>query len=194
MSKLKQYILLGNFAVILTFFVYSIAKNERVLSSGEIVLMELRPADPRSIMQGDYMTLRFSVGDSVRYGAFVDSEEYEGDDYHIEDEYEYSQRQSYQLYDYCVVRLDNDRVASFVRLTNSKDDVKEGEMLLRFSEGKSRWEKYVYFGADSYFFQEGTGDKYSNARYGMLKVVTTGGLTGTCSLIGLCGEDKKRIE
>ena len=45
-----------------------------------------------------------------------------------------------------------------------------------------------------YFFQEGTGDKYAHARYGMFKVATKGGLIGSCYLVGLCGEDKQLIK
>ena len=35
--------------------------NERTLSNGKIVLLELVPVDPRSLMQGDYMALRFAI-------------------------------------------------------------------------------------------------------------------------------------
>ncbi|MGL5293385.1 MAG: GDYXXLXY domain-containing protein, partial [Aeromonas sp.] len=31
--------------------------HERALSQGEVVLLELAPVDPRSLMQGDYMRL-----------------------------------------------------------------------------------------------------------------------------------------
>ncbi|MDE8355606.1 GDYXXLXY domain-containing protein, partial [Klebsiella pneumoniae] len=36
----------------------AIVSCERLLAEGEVVLLELAPVDPRSLMQGDYMSLR----------------------------------------------------------------------------------------------------------------------------------------
>ncbi|MBO5829966.1 MAG: GDYXXLXY domain-containing protein [Paludibacteraceae bacterium] len=146
-------------------------KNEKVLSEGEIVLLELRPVDPRSLMQGDYMTLHFEVCNHI-YGLEAESNKF------------------------CVVRLDDDRVAHFVSLTNDAAvALREDELLLRYSLEKNSWGgKFYTIGSDSYFFQEGTANKYATAKYGMLKVVTKGEMIGTCSLVGLCNENKKLIE
>src|SRR5688572_30368159 len=40
---------------------YSIFAKERVRNHGEVIYLELAPVDPRSLMQGDYMALRFTV-------------------------------------------------------------------------------------------------------------------------------------
>ena len=230
--------------LVLGFFFFNIIKNESILNDGETILLKLRPVDPRSLMQGDYMALRFSLGDDVRRGKErfrnVVTEEFATDSIAVdvditainvtaindedttavnnEDEIvevveddsvtveendnediavavtEENPYQDYNVYKYCVVRLDKDRVAHYVRLTNSADDLQKNEILLRYEIGKSTWEKYVYFGSDSYFFQEGTGGKYAHARYGMFKVATKGGLIGTCNLVGLCGEDRQLIK
>lgn len=42
-----------------------VAERERVLAEGRIVLFELAPVDPRSLMQGDYMALRFVIDDAL---------------------------------------------------------------------------------------------------------------------------------
>ena len=44
---------------------FSIYRNERVLADGRLVFLELAPVDPRSLMQGDYMALRFAIARSV---------------------------------------------------------------------------------------------------------------------------------
>ena len=157
--------------LVLLFFGFNIVKNEKVLSEGEIVLLELRPVDPRSLMQGDYMTLYFEVCNHI-YGLDAESNKF------------------------CVVQLDDDRVAHFVSLTNDATvALREDELLLRYSLEKNSWgEKFYTIGSDSYFFQEGTANKYATAKYGMLKVVTKGEMIGTCSLVGLCDENKKLIE
>ncbi len=171
MSKLKLFIISANMVLVLLFFGFNIVKNEKVLSEGETVLLELRPVDPRSLMQGDYMTLHYEVCNHI-YGLEAESNKF------------------------CVVQLDDDRVAHFVSLTNDAAvALREDELLLRYSLEKNNWgEKFYTIGSDSYFFQEGTANKYATAKYGMLKVVTKGEMIGTCSLVGLCDENKKLIE
>lgn len=53
MSKLKLYIISANMLLVLGFFFFNIIKNESILNDGKTVLLELRPVDPRSIMQGE---------------------------------------------------------------------------------------------------------------------------------------------
>jgi uncharacterized membrane-anchored protein len=43
----------------------SIQGKERIVRTGETIYLELRPVDPRSLMQGDYMALRFSLADRI---------------------------------------------------------------------------------------------------------------------------------
>ncbi|MEE0912216.1 MAG: GDYXXLXY domain-containing protein [Paludibacteraceae bacterium] len=171
MSKLKLFIISANMVLVLLFFGFNIVKNEKVLSEGEIVLLELRPVDPRSLMQGDYMTLHYEVCNHI-YGLEA------------------------ELNKFCVVQLDDDRVAHFVSLTNDAAvALREDELLLRYSLEKNSWGgKFYTIGSDSYFFQEGTANKYATAKYGMLKVVTKGEMIGTCSLVGLCDADKNLIK
>lgn len=83
-----------------------IIQKERVLDSGAPVLVELRPADPRSLMQGDYMTLRYRIADRR--------------DQHARD-------------GRMVVALDARGVASFVRWDDGAA-LKPGEKLLRFRD------------------------------------------------------------
>jgi len=40
---------------------WSIVAKERIKTGGERVYLELAPVDPRSLMQGDYMALRFTL-------------------------------------------------------------------------------------------------------------------------------------
>ena len=45
------------------------------MTEGSVILLQTAPIDPRSLMQGDYMALRFQEGDAglyskARYGEF----------------------------------------------------------------------------------------------------------------------------
>ena len=44
---------------------WSIFAKERVKTQGERILLELAPIDPRSLMQGDYMALRFALAQQI---------------------------------------------------------------------------------------------------------------------------------
>lgn len=44
---------------------FSIYGKEQVIRSGEPIYLELTPVDPRSLMQGDYMALRFRLADAL---------------------------------------------------------------------------------------------------------------------------------
>jgi uncharacterized membrane-anchored protein len=44
---------------------YSIYAKERIKNQGEVIYLQLAPVDPRALMQGDYMALRFSIAREV---------------------------------------------------------------------------------------------------------------------------------
>lgn len=52
--------LVAGFAV-LAVLGWSVRDFEALLASGEVVLLQLAPADPRSLMQGDYMRLAYAL-------------------------------------------------------------------------------------------------------------------------------------
>ena len=79
-----------------------------------------------------------------------------------------------------VVQSDGQDVARFVR-RHEGDELADGEQLLRYRVRGGE----LRLGAEDFFFQEGTADLYSDARYGELKV-TDG---GEALLVGLRGED-----
>jgi uncharacterized membrane-anchored protein len=140
-TALERFMLPMSVATALLLVNVLIVQKERVLAGGETVLLELRPADPRSLMEGDYMALRYRVADRD------------------------SPRRNGRL----VVRLDDRRVASFVRF-DDKTPLRPGEKLLRYREREGR----LRLGAEAFYFQEGHADRFQRAAYGELKV-TPGG-------------------
>jgi len=162
MKKYKWIIFAVNLVIVLGFFNYSIVEKENLLSDGELVLLELAPVDPRSLLQGDYMTLSYDIA----RGVDTDSISKRG---------------------YCVVKLHDNGVARRVRIQDGKTPVYEGEYLIRYSEGE--WNR-INLGAESYFFQEGEGEKYEEAEYGGLRVDKNGNNV----LVGLYDKDLKKIE
>jgi uncharacterized membrane-anchored protein len=120
--------------------------KEWLLARGETVYLELGPTDPRSLIQGDYMRLRYEMADEIRED--------------LPDEHVRGGR--------VVARLDDDRIAHFERIYRG-GDVGEDEMLLRW-----RFRDRIAIGANAFYFQEGRGDRYREAAYGELKVDSSG--------------------
>ena len=44
---------------------WSIVAKERIKTHGERIYLALAPVDPRSLMQGDYMALRFELANNI---------------------------------------------------------------------------------------------------------------------------------
>lgn len=145
MKKYKWIFILVNLIVLLSLVTNSIFKKEKLLSNGQLILLELAPVDPRSLMQGDYMNLRYAISNND-----TDSISKRG---------------------FCIVKLDTVGVAKKVRIQDDKTPLHEDEFLINYT--LKQW-RGINIGAESYFFQEGEGKKYEAAKYGGLKIDANG--------------------
>lgn len=144
MKKYKLFIIGLNLVLLIAFINYSIFKKENVLTEGKLILLELAPVDPRSLMQGDYMQLSYAIAQG--------------------------ENDSIPKRGYCVVRLDSVGVAQKIRLQENKTPIHSGEYVIVYT--KSNWNLNI--GAESYFFQEGQAEKFEAAKYGGLKIDKNG--------------------
>lgn len=141
-----------------------IAQKERLLETGRVVLLPLAPVDPRSLMQGDYMDLRYRLADDV-FGAS-------------------DQGDAWPDRGVVVVRLDAEGVAELVRLDRG-EPLAPDEQRLRYHKRRG----LPRFGAESYLFEEGRADYYAVARFGELRVAED----GTALLAGLRDSDRNPL-
>lgn len=145
MRKYKWLVII-NLTLLLIYFAHAVLQKEKILQHGQLVLMELGTVDTRSLIQGDYMDLRYKIAS----GLGTDNIPKRG---------------------YCVVRLDSNGIASRVRLQTERTPRNPGEYLIEYtSEGYWR----INIGKDAYFFQEGQREKYSHAKYGGVKIDSRG--------------------
>jgi uncharacterized membrane-anchored protein len=63
--RMTRILLVAAGALVLIAVNVSIAGKERIKARGERLYLELAPVDPRSLMQGDYMALRFAIVDEI---------------------------------------------------------------------------------------------------------------------------------
>ena len=142
-------------ALLLVVFAWGIVSKERVLREGTTVLVPLGSRDPRSLMQGDYMVLRYAVPDRILQAA----------------------EQRGKRRGLLVVKLDFEGRASFERIFEKGEELSTREHLLAyFWRGRE-----IDVGAASFFFEEGTALAYVSARFGELRVDGS----GSSVLVGL---------
>ncbi len=139
--------------VVLVMVNAQIVGKERIVRDGATVLLALAPVDPRSLMQGDYMALRYALAEEVAEAADA-AEVADGE---------------------VVIELDESAVAQFVALHDGQP-LASGHHLLQF---RVRGEA-VRLASDAFFFEEGQGESFARARFGALRVATDGSavLTG----------------
>jgi len=162
MKKYSGYIILVNLILFLGLFNYAIVQKEDIIDEGHLILLELAPVDPRSLMQGDYMRLNYTISDEVTTNQIPKR-------------------------GYCVVTLDSEGVAQKNRYQKKNAPKNKNEYLIEYTIGE--WNS-IQIGAESFFFQEGEGEIYTDAKYGGLKVDEK----GNSVLIGLYDSNRKKIE
>jgi uncharacterized membrane-anchored protein len=123
-----------------------VIQKERFLANGESVYLELVPVDPRSLMQGDYMQLRYQVGDDIEE-ALASRPIHRGT---------------------AVVSIDERSVVHFERLGDEVED--NDERLLQWK--RKEWR--ITLGADAFYFQEGRSEHFEQAKYAELKAHDNG--------------------
>lgn len=130
----------------------SIIKTESHLRDGALVLLELAPVDPRSLMQGDYMALNFALANDIRR-----AEQDAGSDLR--------KNRDGQV----VIEPDAHGVARWVGLSDGQE-LAAGQQVLNYRVRKGR----VRFATDAYFFEEGSAEVYEPARFGAFRVDKAG--------------------
>ena len=64
-ARFFRVLLVAGLVLVLGVVNWSIMAKERIKTGGERIYLELAPVDPRSLMQGDYMALRFALADRI---------------------------------------------------------------------------------------------------------------------------------
>jgi uncharacterized membrane-anchored protein len=132
--------------------------KERIRRGGTVVLLALRPVDPRSLMQGDYMDLRFELAEQLargpRGGPGPGGLAGEGG------------------FAFAPIQLDGAGVATLAPEGTS------APLRLRYRiRGGEPW-----LGTNAFFFQEGDAERFAPARYGEFRLDPA---TGEAVLVGL---------
>ena len=143
----RNIVLAATVATVLLVINVEIAGKEQIVRDGTTVLLRIAPRDPRSLLQGDYMALRYTMVGAVASAA-AKLEMNDG---------------------IAVIELDHRNEASFVSLYKDQQ-LQDRQHLLRYRKrGDS-----VRLASDAYFFEEGSGQEYRAARFGEIRVNADG--------------------
>jgi len=119
-------------------------QKEQVLAQGTTVFVELAPVDPRSLMQGDYMTLAFALPPNANPGMPASN--------------------------FVVAQRGDDGIAALTRFHDGETALAPNELLIAVTR---RGVGQVLV-TDSWFFKEGEAKRWQGARYGEFRVDQNG--------------------
>lgn len=134
---------------------YKVQQFEDVLATGKPVVLKIAPADPRSLMQGDYMVLNYAILSDLQQSQFSsESNETTGID-----EPSPSEKKAYIL-----VHLDKNHVATFCEEQSEiPTDFKHCTPNVYLPIRYKGW--LPELPSQDYFFAEGKGEYYAQSEY-----------------------------
>lgn len=153
-SKVKPLAALAVVLLILIPLNYKVQQFEDVLATGKPVVLKIAPVDPRSLMQGDYMALSYSILNDIR----ANLNESEDGVFTIETE---KKRPSKV---YALIHQDEQGVATLCRVEDSlPNDFKDCAADVYLPVNNFKW--LPELPSQEYFFAEGKGQHYAQAEY-----------------------------
>jgi uncharacterized membrane-anchored protein len=126
---------------------FAIWQKQELIANGRPVYVALAPVDPRSLMQGDFMRLNFSVPVEIR---------------EVTDKTAARPK--------VVARRDERNVATLLRQARDGEALGADEFLFELTPKNSEW----ILVTDAWFFREGEGERWAAARFGEFRVLPDG--------------------
>lgn len=126
---------------------FAIWQKQELIAQGRPVFVALAPVDPRSLMQGDFMRLNFSLPAEIR---------------------ETSDKTAARPK--VVARRDGRNVALLLRQAREGEALAADEFLFELTPKNGEW----ILVTDAWFFREGEGERWAAARFGEFRVLPDG--------------------
>lgn len=148
----KKWIVISTILLVLVAINFNIVKKQNLIKNGEMLLFELAPADPRSLMQGDYMRLRFAIANKINTKL----------------KSSYPQNSIPSQFGSVIVEKGVDNVVNFIALYEQQN-LSPNQYKVPF-----KYRNYqVVFTTNAFYFQEGQATHYQKAKYGEFRVSKT---------------------
>ena len=141
-----RIIFIVNLIFFLAVFNWKIVEKEWTLQTGGLVLLEIYPLDPRSLMQGDYMRLRYEMTRQWEPTSLKKG--------------------------YCILKMGEKNIGTYDRMQKGLTPLAKDEVAIRFNRSGN----LVNIGAESFLFEEGQERTYQRAKYSGLQVDENGSI------------------
>ena len=153
-SKVKPLMALAVVLLILIPLNYKVQQFEDVLATGKPVVLKIVPVDPRSLMQGDYMSLSYAILNDIR--AKLDEPE--------DGVLTIDTKKKHPSKVYALIHQDEQGVATLCRVEDSlPNDFKDCAADVYLPVNNFKW--FPELPSQEYFFAEGKGQHYAQAEY-----------------------------
>lgn len=139
---MRKLIYAGLGLVVVGLLNFGVWQNEKLIAEGDEVYLALRPVDPRSLLQGDYMRLAFEVEPDIN--TAIGTQKVRGGD--------------------AVIAPDATGVARFTRLYDG-GELAAGEYLIHFANTSFQPQLVP----NSFFFQEGQRQAFEAAKFAVYR-------------------------
>ncbi len=131
----------------------NINKKQELIENGEVLLFKLAPVDPRSIMQGDYMRLRFDLANDIRERHLLKNNGKKTSNHH----------------GFAVVEKGENKIVTFVELFHNQV-LEQNQFMVPYKMRRYQ----VVFTTNAFYFQEGKASHFQKARYGQFRMSNSG--------------------
>ncbi len=141
----SQWVVVATVVLVLGAVTVNINKKEDLIAHGDKLLFPLAPVDPRSLMQGDYMRLRFDLANKISTKLRQINE----------------QNTIEQFTGFAVIEKNENNVVQFVDLYHNQG-ISKKQILIPYKKRNFQ----IHFTTNAFYFQEGKRNHYQQARFG----------------------------
>lgn len=143
--KSQHIVVLATVILVLIATNININKKEDLIVNGEKLVLPLAPVDPRSLMQGDYMRLRFKLAVDIQKKLRIQN----------------NNKAIPMQQGFVVVEKNEKGVVTFIDLFH-KQKLEESQLLIPYKYRNYR----VVFTTNAFYFQEGQASHFGAAKFG----------------------------
>lgn len=145
-------------------FGHGLWQKESIIRTGRTIYVALAPVDPRSLVQGDFMALRFALPTDKASTTMINDPAHRP---------------------IAIAKVDARNIATVDRLSTEEARPGAGELLLQLRQKNNRWS----LGTDAWFFKEGTAKTFEAAKFGEFRVAADGDMI----LVGMADAELKPL-
>lgn len=142
---MKNSVLFISSLFILGILNFNIYQKQMILKNGEIVLLQLVPVDPRSLMQGNYMSLAYAIEGQMNEKKTIPP----------------------TRNGFAVIAINDKNIGMFVRLYDGKN-LEPHEKLIKYHYSPHQF-RHFNIVPNSFLFQETHASYYERAKYALFK-------------------------